>query len=265
MPHAFGSPQGGRTSHPAVSIAMPGIDFPIRRKREKPDFMDRTLRLSIIVLCEVFFLFEFSGVDLWIQDHLYSFSNRQWLIDANDPIPRLLFYTGPKILIWIIALALLAVAIFHGRVPFLKIPRRDISDRGSDHRDSPRPRRIGEIYHKHSHPRADQTLRWGRAPCQSYRTLPGQRPSCKTRPRFPRRSRQRRLRPAISRRSRHHPPRTRHRTRDRPGFRHHHGTLSDAERSPLPKPHPLHRHLLLDHLPPLASVSSSSSFLKFRN
>lgn len=106
---------------------MPGIDFPIRRKREKPDFMDRTLRLSIIVLCEVFFLFEFSGVDLWIQDHLYSFSNRQWLIDANDPIPRLLFYTGPKILIWIIALALLAVAIFHGRVPFLKIPRRDIS------------------------------------------------------------------------------------------------------------------------------------------
>ena len=89
----------------------------------------RTLLPSLLLLCTVFFLFEFTGIDLWVQDHFYHFQKRTWFVDADASIPRhtsLLFYTGPKILIWIIGLTAIAAAIFYPRLPFLKISRRDI-------------------------------------------------------------------------------------------------------------------------------------------
>jgi len=58
-----------------------------------------------------FLLFEFTPLDLWVQDFFYDFSARVWLVDAKAPLPRLLFYTGPKVLIIALAVALLVLSV----------------------------------------------------------------------------------------------------------------------------------------------------------
>jgi membrane-associated PAP2 superfamily phosphatase len=69
-----------------------------------------TLWLALLVLAGAVALFEFTSLDLWLQDHCYNFEARRWLVDAEDPGGRLIFYNGPKALIWIIALSALALA-----------------------------------------------------------------------------------------------------------------------------------------------------------
>jgi len=92
--------------------------------------MDRTLLPSIIVTCAVFLLIEFTGIDLWVQDHFYDFQAHTWLVDDDSPIPKFLFYTGSKALIWIFGILLIAAASFHGtflsKFPHLIFPRRDL-------------------------------------------------------------------------------------------------------------------------------------------
>lgn len=85
--------------------------------------MDRTLWPSLILLVIVFALFEATGIDLWVQDHFYNFASHHWLVNAHAPLPRLIFYTGPKALIWLTGLTILAAAILYRRLPFIKIPR----------------------------------------------------------------------------------------------------------------------------------------------
>lgn len=88
--------------------------------------MDRTFWPSILLLTLVFGICESTGIDLRVQDYFYNYATHSWLVDAHAPIPRWVFYTGPKALIWVIALAILTVAIFYKKFPPMKIPRRDL-------------------------------------------------------------------------------------------------------------------------------------------
>lgn len=89
-------------------------------------FMDRTLCPSILLLFLTFGICEATGIDLWVQDHFYNFANHRWLVDAHAPLPRMIFYTGPKAFVWLTGLILLSAAIFHRKMAFLKIPRRNL-------------------------------------------------------------------------------------------------------------------------------------------
>ena len=92
--------------------------------------MDRTLWPAVALLLALFGLFEITGLDLWVQDHCYNFSTAAWLVDARAPVPRLLFYTGPKTLIWILAICLLMLACaparWRSRLPGRSLARRDL-------------------------------------------------------------------------------------------------------------------------------------------
>jgi DNA-binding response OmpR family regulator/membrane-associated PAP2 superfamily phosphatase len=92
--------------------------------------MDRTLWPSIFLTGLVFLAIEFTGTDLWVQDHFYNFQSHTWLIDADAPLPRLLFYTGPKALIWLFGIMMIAAASFYGRFrrlfPSITPARRDM-------------------------------------------------------------------------------------------------------------------------------------------
>lgn len=94
--------------------------FPVRKE------IDLTLWPSIFIGCCVFLWFEYTNIDLQIQDLFYNFQTRLWLIDAKDPLLRLIFYSGPKGLIWIIGVVAIAVAIFYKRLPKCRFARRDI-------------------------------------------------------------------------------------------------------------------------------------------
>ncbi len=74
-------------------------------------FIDRTLWPVCAALVGLFLLFELTPLDLWMQDFFYDFSARAWLVYAKAPLPRLLFYTGPKVAIIAGAVGLLALAV----------------------------------------------------------------------------------------------------------------------------------------------------------
>ena len=70
----------------------------------------RPLWITVGVLAGVLALFEFTGLDLALQDRFYSFAGHRWLVDASAPLGRLVFYNGPKALVWAVALTALAFA-----------------------------------------------------------------------------------------------------------------------------------------------------------
>lgn len=73
--------------------------------------LSRTLWPALALLAGAFALFEFTSIDLALQDRFYDFSTRRWLVDGTAPIPRALFYTGPKIALILFALGLLALLL----------------------------------------------------------------------------------------------------------------------------------------------------------
>ncbi|CAM3039235.1 phosphatase PAP2 family protein [Rariglobus hedericola] len=74
-------------------------------------FIDRTLWPVFAVLAGLFLLFEFTQVDLWVQDRLYDFSAHAWMVNEKDLWPRIFFYTGPKVLIIALAAGLMTLAL----------------------------------------------------------------------------------------------------------------------------------------------------------
>ncbi len=72
---------------------------------------DRTLWPSLWVLAGVLALFEFTALDLRVQDRLYRFEEQRWVVDAQHPVGRLVFYNGPKVLIIATAVVTLVLAL----------------------------------------------------------------------------------------------------------------------------------------------------------
>lgn len=73
-------------------------------------FLDRTLWPALAALVGLFLLFELTSLDLWVQDWLYDFTAHAWLVNDKAPLPRLLFYDGPKVLIIALAVTLIVLA-----------------------------------------------------------------------------------------------------------------------------------------------------------
>jgi len=92
--------------------------------------IDSTFWPTVGLLALLFVLFEFTGVDLWVQDHFYQSDTPQWLVDGNAAGPRLWFYDGPKILIIIAGFGILILAAmpqkWRSRLPLAKIGRKHL-------------------------------------------------------------------------------------------------------------------------------------------
>jgi len=70
----------------------------------------RATGITLLLLAGVTALFELTNLDLALQDLCYNFETRRWVVDAKDPAGRAIFYNGPKILVWLIALSALTFA-----------------------------------------------------------------------------------------------------------------------------------------------------------
>lgn len=71
---------------------------------------NRTLWLALLFLGGSGALFELTNLDLWLQDHFYNFETRRWVVDEKEPVGRLIFYNGPKTLVWLVGLTALTLA-----------------------------------------------------------------------------------------------------------------------------------------------------------
>ncbi len=72
---------------------------------------DWTLWTAGLLLVGSLALFEFTRLDLWVQDHFYDEATRRWLVDDTESMGRAIFYDGPKLLIWTIGLTALGLAV----------------------------------------------------------------------------------------------------------------------------------------------------------
>jgi len=69
----------------------------------------RWLVPALVLLAAQLALFESTGLDLLVQDRFFDFSTGRWLVDAQEPVGRLVFYTGPKAVIIAAGVALLVL------------------------------------------------------------------------------------------------------------------------------------------------------------
>lgn len=70
--------------------------------------------LSFLALVLTLLFFEFTNVDLFVQNYLYDFTHQKWLLVApRDELIHFIFYDGIKRLLVVFALLLLVVLLFY--------------------------------------------------------------------------------------------------------------------------------------------------------
>ena len=78
--------------------------------------MQKNLTKQIIItaflLIAVIALFQFTNLDILIQNFFYNFESKSWLIDKNEPILKFFLYDGMKIFLIAIAVGILFSLIF---------------------------------------------------------------------------------------------------------------------------------------------------------
>jgi len=93
----------------------------------RPAGLDRTLWPALGLLGGSLALFELTGLDLALQDQFYDYAGKRWLVDATDPLGRMVFYDGPKAVIILLAVMVLGLALGPaGWRDRLRFARRDV-------------------------------------------------------------------------------------------------------------------------------------------
>lgn len=82
--------------------------------------------VTALVLAGLIIFFEVTGVDLWLQDRIYNLTGRHWLLDGNQPLLRLLFYDGIKLVFVAVVLLLLVLLLFFGNREPVRRHRRGL-------------------------------------------------------------------------------------------------------------------------------------------
>ncbi len=92
--------------------------------------IDGTLWPAVGLLLVAFLIFEYTGLDLAVQDKFYDFESKAWVVDGKSEGPRFWFYDGPKIVIILLGLSVLALALvpqkWREKLPFRSIGRRHL-------------------------------------------------------------------------------------------------------------------------------------------
>lgn len=85
---------------------------------------------AVALLVIFFLIFEFTGVDLWVQDKFFDFATGKWIVDGHAEFGRIWFYTGPKVLIILLGLGVLTLALspqrWRAKMPFKALGRRHL-------------------------------------------------------------------------------------------------------------------------------------------
>jgi len=82
--------------------------------------MTKSIRLILLVLLTSFLIFEFTTLDIVLQDYFYNFSTHQWILDRSAIIPKLIFYDGIKKVYIFFVMAVLISLLFFRQNPVIK-------------------------------------------------------------------------------------------------------------------------------------------------
>ena len=74
--------------------------------------LNKQIVITALLLIAVIALFQFSDLDIFVQNFFYNFETKLWLIDKNEPILKFFLYEGMKIFLILIAVGILFSLIF---------------------------------------------------------------------------------------------------------------------------------------------------------
>src|SRR5436190_2140681 len=66
-----------------------------RKRREVPFIIIGAVGMVLTLAMEIF-----TSLDIRLQDLFYNFTSKEWVADANAPVPRFFFYNLPKIVLF---------------------------------------------------------------------------------------------------------------------------------------------------------------------
>jgi membrane-associated PAP2 superfamily phosphatase len=74
--------------------------------------LTKQIVITVMLLIAVIALFQFSDLDIFVQNFFYNFESKVWLIDKDEPILKFFLYDGMKIFLILIAVAILFSLVF---------------------------------------------------------------------------------------------------------------------------------------------------------
>lgn len=88
--------------------------------------INRQIALTVIVLMSLLALFEFSGIDLWVQDSMYNFEQNRWVLARDNRVIKLIFYDGIKNVLILFALTILVGLVLFRKSGWIQLYRRGL-------------------------------------------------------------------------------------------------------------------------------------------
>ncbi len=85
-----------------------------------PKNINIQISITLILLIATIAFFQWSDVDIFVQNRFYDFEMHRWLIDKKEPILRFFLYSGAKILLIVFGLSILSMLIFFRKKSFVR-------------------------------------------------------------------------------------------------------------------------------------------------
>ncbi|MFV7789303.1 phosphatase PAP2 family protein [Aliarcobacter lanthieri] len=90
--------------------------------------LNKQIVITVILLIAVILIFDFSNIDIFVQNHFYNFEDKLWLISEDNKVLKFIFYDGFKKLFKVFYLLTIIFLIlsFFKRFPILHSYKRNI-------------------------------------------------------------------------------------------------------------------------------------------
>jgi membrane-associated PAP2 superfamily phosphatase len=82
--------------------------------------LNKQIVITALFLMAVIALFQFSELDIFVQNFFYNFETKNWIIDKDEPILKFFLYDGIKVLLIIFGVAILFSLIFLRKKHFVQ-------------------------------------------------------------------------------------------------------------------------------------------------
>jgi membrane-associated PAP2 superfamily phosphatase len=88
--------------------------------------INKQISLTILVLIITILFFQFTNIDIILQNYFYNFETHKWLIDRNEPVLKLIFYDGIKKVLILFAVSVLFSLIFFRKKKVIKAYKKGL-------------------------------------------------------------------------------------------------------------------------------------------
>ncbi len=82
--------------------------------------INRQIWITVFLLIATILFFEYTNVDIALQNYFYNFETHKWLLDRDEPILKFIFYNGIKKLLIIFAVCILFSLLFFRKKRLIK-------------------------------------------------------------------------------------------------------------------------------------------------